>query len=301
MKFNEFAEEIRAELEGLLKKETTVSIHSVTKNNGVVLHGITIRMKSRNVSPTIYLEEFYNEFLKGKEIREIVSEIYGIYENDTYKENLDLRFFTEYENAKENIVFKLVNYEKNRVQLEDIPHVRYLDLAIVFVCVVRNDELGNATILIRNNHLELWKQSAQSIYNTARRNTPKLLPPELKTMEEVLGDLFGVNVQAEEEGIPEEFIKTGMYILSNRLRMCGASVILYDGILKEFADKCEKDIIILPSSIHEVILLPYNEEHDKDTLTQMVKEVNRTQVEAQEVLSDGVYVFLREENKIVPM
>lgn len=300
MKFNEFAEEIKLQLEEILKQESTVAIHSVTKNNGVVLHGITITNGKRNISPTIYLEEFYGEFLKGKKIPEIAGEIYGIYEHDTYKENLDLSFFTDYENAKDNIVYKLVNYEKNKELLKEVPHVRYLDLAIVFYCLVKNEELGNATILIRNNHLSLWKQNANAIYNVARNNTPKLLPPDLRSMEEILEELLAVR-EEDEDGMACDITETGMYVLTNKSRMYGASVIMYEHVLSSFAGQKKRDLIILPSSIHEVILIPYEDNHDREYLKQMVADVNRTQVDAQEVLSDQVYMYIRDEKKIVCM
>lgn len=299
VKFIEFAETIREELEELMKKETTVSIHSITKNNGVVLHGITISAESRNISPTIYLEEFYRDFLSGKKISEIVREIHGIYINDTYKENIDISFFTEFEKAKEKIVYKLVNYEKNKALLEEIPHVRYLDLAIVFQCIVKSRELGNATILIRNNHLALWQKTGEEIYEIALKNTPEILPPDLRTMEEILGELYSFDNDEESFDITAGIGQTGMYVLSNTKRLCGAGTILYSGVLKEFAKASQADLIILPSSVHEVIILPAQNRYDRDNLKQMVSEVNETQVDAQEVLSDGVYLYLREADEVI--
>ncbi|MBR4966576.1 MAG: hypothetical protein IKY53_08785 [Lachnospiraceae bacterium] len=300
MKFNEFAETVREELEELMKKETKVSIHSITKNNGVVLHGITISAESRNISPTIYLEEFYRDFLTGKQISEIVREIHGIYVNDTYKENIDISFFTEFEKAKEKIVYKLVNYEKNKGLLEEIPHVRYLDLAIVFQCMVQSEELGNATILIRNTHIALWQKTEEEIYEIALQNTPKLLPADLRTMEEILGELYSVD-QDEELSVAEQIGPTGMYVLSNKKRLCGAATILYPGVLRGFAKEQGKNLIILPSSVHEVILLPAQNGYDREHLKQMVSDVNETQVDAQEVLSDGVYLYLMKSDEVISL
>ncbi|MBE5878883.1 MAG: hypothetical protein E7288_02760 [Lachnospiraceae bacterium] len=301
MKFNEFAETIREELEELMKQETKVSIHSITKNNGVVLHGITIYAESRNISPTIYLEEFYHEFLKGKKISEIVREIHGIYVNDTYKENIDISFFTEFEKAKETIIYKLVNYEKNKTLLEEVPHVRYLDFAIVFLCMVQSRELGNATILIRNSHLTLWQKSEEEIYKIALENTPRLLPPDLRTMEEILGELYSFSQEEDEVLLTEQIGQTGMYVLSNEKRLCGAAAILYPDVLRNFAEEQGTDIIILPSSVHEVILITAKNGYDRENLKQMVTEVNETQVDAQEVLSDGVYLYLLKEDKVISL
>lgn len=303
LKFNEFAESVRVQLEEVLRKERTVTINRVTKNNGVVLHGITISSEGRNISPTIYLEEFYKEYLNGKGLSEIISEIHYIYENDTYKENVDLSFFTEFEQVKENIVYKLINYEKNQDVLEEMPYIRFLDMAIVFYCIIQTAEFGNATILIKNTHLKLWEKTGEEIYKLACENTIIKLPAELKSMEDILEEVMSdVSLQDNEsESDLTETLKTGMFVLTNRKRLCGAAVILYEGILQKFADTMKKDIIILPSSVHETILLPAELNHSSEVFREMVSEVNRTQVDEQEVLSDQVYLYLRKDDKIIVM
>ena len=89
MEFKEFREEIKIALEVRLQDGFMIGLNSITKNNGVVLHGITISNLNINVAPTIYLEEFYREYCKGRDFTSIVEDILSIYENNTYKEDLD--------------------------------------------------------------------------------------------------------------------------------------------------------------------------------------------------------------------
>lgn len=305
MDFMEFTQTIKEMAEVRCKENDKVSLNRVPKNNGVVLQGLTISKKGRNISPTIYLEEFYKEYQKGRSAEDIVEEILFIYEEKTLQNSLDMDFFTEYDKAVENIVFKLVNYEKNEELLADVPHVKYLDLAIVFLYLFRDHEIGNATILIHNNHLKIWEKTTEDLYEAACKNTPRLLKWELKGMEEILkelcaGDHFYDEEEAEtDEECPDIHDEGEMYVLTNHERINGAGVILYDSLLSRFAERKKKDIIILPSSVHEVILLPCDDNQDKRMLMDLVKEVNQTQVEAQEVLSDSVYLFSRKEQKVV--
>lgn len=304
MEFKEFREEIKIALEVRLQDGFMIGLNSITKNNGVVLHGITISNLNINVAPTIYLEEFYREYCKGRDFTSIVEDILSIYENNTYKEDLDLEFFTDFSRACGKIVFKLVSMEKNKELFEDVPYVPFLDLAIVFQCLVEHEALGNASILIRNSHLQMWNKSKEDVYELARSNTPGLLPPQIKGMGEILGELLGpadrerLSGEASTENCAEEIAEIPMFVMSNSAHVNGASVILYEGALAQFALRLQKDIIILPSSIHEVILIPFGGEYDRRYLEEMVREVNATQLDAMEILSDRVYIYKRDAARI---
>ena len=138
----------------------------------------------------------------------------------------------------------------------------------------------------------MWQVSLEEIYDVAFENTPKLLPYELLSMEQVVKNMF-----SEEEDLTEmEQIfdfenENAMYVLSNTSKLNGAAAILYPDILKDFAKSCGCDLYILPSSIHEVILVPAKGKGDIEGLNEMVQDVNATQVEPEEVLSDHVYLF----------
>lgn len=193
-------------------------------------------------------------------------------------------------------MFKLINYEQNKNLLQKIPHIKILDLAIIFNCLVDADETGNATILIYNQHLSLWNITKDDLYHLAMKNTPALLTYELRDMSDVLIELMaGVPCNSMKEEF-EYMVPT--YVLSNKSKLNGSGCIFYHNLLHNLCEKLECDLYILPSSIHEVILIPAYDHDSYDELTSMVKEVNSTQLSKEEILSDHVYFYSRETGQI---
>lgn len=302
MKIHTFIYQVLQKMQEEMGEGIKVSLQDVTKNNGVVLTGLTIAQKDVNISPTIYLEDFYEAFLNGKSMEEIMEEIKEIYYRSKIDKDIDMKFFTEFDKAKERIVYKLIHYDKNRELLKEVPHREYLDLAIVYYYLVDMEEFTNATILIHHKHLENWNVTEADLYEVARENTPELLEVKFCGMLEILKELAGGDFLfgdgQEEDWLDELLVETrtftddiGMYVLSNHTRLYGAVTILYDGVMEECCKKLGGNFYILPSSVHEVILVPDRIDITKDNLIRMVREVNATQVEEQEQLSDFVYYY----------
>jgi len=311
MKIHTFMIRVLQKMQEEMGESATVSLQDITKNNGVVLTGLTISQKNVNISPTIYLEDFYEEYKKGKSMEAIMEEIKDIFYKSKMDQDIDMKFFTEYEQAKKRIVFKLINYDKNRELLKSIPHREYLDLAIVYYYLVDMKEFSNATILIHNKHTEAWQIDEETLYEVASQNTPQLLKTNFCGMMEVLKELaeedFWCEWMGEEkneaEGLLLETKKetdaTGMYVLSNQSRLYGAGVILYEGVPEQCREHLGGNYFILPSSVHELILVPDLGQVTREKLGEMVREVNATQVEEQEQLSDFVYYYDGENRGIV--
>lgn len=282
----------------------SAEITEVTKNNGVVLKGLALKEDDSSISPTVYLERYYDAYEGGRSIESIGEEIIEVYHKGNLGEFFDVTDFLDFEKAKKRIVYKLVNYEKNKVLLKQIPHKPFLDMAVVYYYLLENEQLDNATILIYNNHLESWNTTAKEIDEIAAHNTPLLLKEDLHSITEVLYQIMKkrneeeaaklLELENEEEGDPV------MYVLSNRNKIFGAAAILYSGVLKAFSDKLKKDLFILPSSVHEVILIPKDETMEWEKLQEMVQEVNSTQVEDVEILSDSVYCYQRNKDSLLP-
>lgn len=288
MNYETFKTSAVTSLQKYFGEQVTVSLHSVTKNNNIQLDGLTIQEPSINIAPTVYLNYYYEDYLSGKSFGSVLDDIITAYHDNLPNENMDFSFFTDYNKVKYHIIYKLINYKQNLELLKDIPHFRFLDLAVVFCCFLPNTPNGNATILIHNHHLDFWNITADSLYELAIKNTPILLPCERKSMEEVLKefsiDSFDYNSLSD---IPM------MHVLSNDIKLYGAAVILYPDVLAEFAKSKNSDLYILPSSIHEVLLLPKDQHTKVSDLNQIIQEVNTSQVLKEEILSDHVYCFDR--------
>ena len=295
MNYQNFKENIKHVIQNQLGSDVTVTIQEIIKNNNTHLDGLTILSDTLNISPTIYLNYYYRQYLKGKTMDEIYREILTVYRENTPRNNIDISFFTDYEKVKKRIVFKLINYDRNKALLDKIPYIRYLDLAIVFNCLVTSDANGSATILIYNHHLAFWNITKDDLYTLAMQNTPKLLTYDLRNMTDVLEELM--SDAALESDITDIELPIPMYVLSNTCKLNGSSCILYKNLLPMLGKKLDSDFYILPSSIHEVLLIPAYE-HNSEELTKMVREVNATQLANEEILSDHVYYFCRETGKL---
>ena len=263
MNYQEFLTTIRTQLSLRIETGVTLDIRSFTKNNGTHYDGLVLLHPKKNVSPAIYLMPYYHRYLEGVCLEEICEDILHTYQAHAPEENFDTSYFTDFSRASEHIVMRLVSFEKNQELLKEVPFFRYQDLAVIFYCLLHASAENQANILIHNHHLNLWKTDKETLYRLAKKNTPQLLPP--------------------------------LYVLTNTYRTNGATVLLYDDILKELSDLFEKDLIILPSSIHEVLILATdeNDRQNLDHYTAMVKEVNASQLQDEEILSDHAYYYCR--------
>ena len=296
MEFTNFTTLVQREVEKRAGENYRVKLNDVMKNNGVVLRGITLMQDDSNISPTIYLNPYYDAYENGDTtLGTVIDEVIDTYERNKINRSIDMKFFLNYETVRSRIIFKLINTEKNRELLRDVPYIPFHDLSIVFQCLVSEERFGNASILIHNVHLQLWKVNARELYECALENTPLLQGYELADMNTVLEEMKALGGIDDEE-IEDMQQEVPMYVLSNKSRINGATCILYKDILKDFAMVVDKDLYVLPSSIHEVILLPSDGTQESEQLKEMVREINQSQVEKEEVLSDSVYYYRRSDD-----
>lgn len=296
MSFEKFKETVLAEIRKKADGMYKIRIKSVTKNNGIKLTGITAEAEGCSCAPCVYLDGFYEGYVDGRmELSDTVDEIYRLLMKHLEEmRSIDISGFLDWENVKGNIHAKLVNSEKNKELLEKTPHRLFLDMAVVYYAVVGGLAAeGTGTYLIRNEHMEMWGQNEGNLYMTAISNMRSDGGPCFESMETVIKSIipegagFWRNMQQPSV--------VGMYVLTNRHKCYGASEILDKSTLRTIADKIGDGFIILPSSLHEVIVLEPDDTAEYERLADMVKEVNATQVDVEERLSDHVYVYSRSE------
>lgn len=281
-------------MESQFQEGQKVLIQPVLKNNGTVYDGLIIIDPILNISPTIYLNPYYHRFLDGVSMEDIYSDILSTYQENLPKEDFDISLFKDFDKAKERILVKLVNQERNSELLEEVPHIIFHDLAIIFVCAICDFLDEYATILIHNQHLEMWGISLDELYEIGMENTPKLLPYSFDSMENVLKHLS--------DGTLPFVTDIAMSVLTNQLKIHGATSIIYPGLLKRLANDLDDDIIIIPSSIHEVLIIPYQSTISKYSLLNfrdMIVQVNEEQLPDEEVLSDHAYLYLKDSEKLI--
>lgn len=290
MGFQTFVDNIVDLLQERMGDAYEIKVIRVTKNNDVELTGIAITRQEDSIFPTIYLEGLYEEFKEGARLSALVEKIINCHEEQSMALELDMDFFRDFNRVKDRIFYKLVSFEKNKKFLRDAPHLRWNDLAVVFYYAMEKEVMEGGYIAINRQHMLMWKQNAESLYRLAGRNTKREMPELLVSMRELVMELTGVWIR-DEDTVP-------MYVLTNQEKRFGAAAMLYSARIGELAGQLESDLLILPSSIHEVLLVPDHCGQDYTFYRQMVDEVNRTHVEPEEVLSYGLYRYCRKNSEI---
>lgn len=262
------------------------------KNNGVRLTGIVIMQDGENVTPNIYMEGFYREYLDGRRMEDIEADAARLYEGCRIKGGLSLPDMTDFEAVRGLICFKPVNRERNREKLKSMPHRDFLDLAIVYFVPVPVGGGMGGTITIEDHIFRLWQTDEESLYGYALENTRRLYPVILQSLEDVIRDVMGDDAPAglfpERDGIPA----VPLYVLRCYSGdMSNAAAMLYGDILREFGQE-HGNFYILPSSIYEVLLTPAGPgPADGRYMCGMVRAANTEQVLPDEVLSDNAYYY----------
>ena len=295
MNYTEFVCAVEKSMSLKMKEGVKVSSYTAVKNNGRERKGIVVEAPGVNISPTIYLEEYYQCYQSGETLEEIVEDIRLFYESIRKEESWDYKKILSYEGVKDRIVFKLINTEKNREFLETVPHTDLLDLSVVFYVLLEVSGEGAAMMTICESHLRQWGIDRDLLWKTAVENGKRILPAELFTMRHALSEIVG---SAEEGSGDEGNLLAGgsgewdrMYVLTNRIRSYGAACIAYPYIPGMIGDALRSDYYILPSSVHEVMIVPACGGIEGRELEEMVREINATQVAEEEVLSDHIYYY----------
>ena len=249
--------------------------------------------------PVIYINHMYEQYLAGDSFEEVMEfsagKLADAFQNipDQYKS-----FKISY--AEEKIVMMLVNTEQNKEMLKKAPHREFNDLSIVYRYMTGMEQGNRDTVLVDNGLAKAFGMSEQQLYEAAAINTKKLFPPLVKTVDEIIREMF------IKDGMPEEFADMmllrcppdfSMYMITNDQIYNGAVSMLYEEKLHELAEKLGDDLYILPSSIHEVMVVSARL-NDPETLAQMVTEINMDQVDLEERLSNQVYFYDKDLRKI---
>ena len=294
MSFEELVRQMRLDLMMKWGEDYEFQAACVQKINGVEQPVLRIRRKGNSVGIQIGIGDVCDRIRKGGNRREAEKELIsrveeGLKQIRSGETVLQTgQGILDYREARERLVYRLIQTRRNERLLQQIPHVPYLDLSIVFELYWKQ-EGQHCSCLVYNSHLEQWGVTPEEVERQARENTPIRLPAVFDSLEQMLLPMMG--------GLRQE--PSGLSVLSNREGFHGAAAILYPGELKRAADQLQNDLVVLPSSIHEVLLLPDALGQDYGMLTRLVQEINRNEVEQEEWLSDHPYRYLRKEDRLV--
>lgn len=289
MTFKEFTERVREEMEGCLEEGASLEVKPVMRSSGIVGTGLYRKKPGSSVSPIVWLEDEYRDYAEQgadetawascfSHMAEVLSA------KEMGKAGLLADKLQDYHQVQGNIVYRLIHRGRNQKLLEHTPHLPYLDLAVVFGLWEADGPDSGSFCLVQDQLMEVWGVDVRELLARARENTSRLLPARLYGFPDL--------------GIGTRELPIPMKILTNSKGIYGAAVILYEGLLADLADKLGSSLILLPSSVHEWILLQDSPEADYKQLGETVRQVNDEVVKEQEILSDHAYRFVREKGSL---
>ncbi|WP_029322219.1 DUF5688 family protein [Butyrivibrio sp. AE3004] len=282
-----FYNEVVKKVEAYYGDSAIVTTHEIVKNNGLVKRGLCVKNTKSNCAPTLYLDDFYVKYKEGRDFNDISEEVIETFDKYIVNRQVDMSFFKDYGSISDKICFKIVNKERNEEKLKNVPHRLVEDLAVIYF-VALNAMGIDGSVQIRNEFLELWDATEEDLFEAALDNTPRIFPANIIPMGDFLSAKSGDDI------FRDVFSSNNLLIATNDKYLGGASVMLYPGLLKEVGDKFGANFYILPSSVHELILLSETfEGNEADNLIEMVKCVNSTCVPSEDVLADSLYYFDR--------
>lgn len=278
MEEQQFYEAVKQHMERYMGGQgLEVCFHYMNKNNNQKLPVLTIQGEQEEFYPVIYLKSFYEQWQEGKTLETIVKEMIRIWQKaNNQKMNVPESFF-DFNKGKERLFFRLVNTGMNGDLWMKTPFLPWNDLALTVRWLVEESEEGISSILITEKEVERWGVSVEEIFKQAKVNTERLFPAKVIEFSSLFPQLSTVDG------------KRKMYILTNTKEVNGATALCYPGVVWELAKKLDRNLFILPSSIHEVILV---EEHDRmsaNDFYDMIRQANDTVVKEEDILSYQLY------------
>lgn len=176
-------------MEQALGKEYELSLHRITKNNGLILDGLCISKNKNPVAPAIYLNNCYHQYLEGCSLEEITQELLELYRSNEALPTIHPARLSDYSAMKSRTACRLINTAANETLLQDMPHIPWNDLSIVFYLFLQENDTGIMTAGIHTSHLNTWGISQDELFQAAISNVSQLFPPSITSMDCILEDL----------------------------------------------------------------------------------------------------------------
>ena len=303
MNFEEFINTIKDTIKEYLPEDYRDAEVNILENRKLNTNytGLTVTREGDTLAPTINLNNLFDSYSKHPEhsITAVMQEVASVIQHTP--ETFDIGRIMDYDRVKKNLFMRLSAAEKNKDLLEHAPHIRKEDLAITFHIMLDQSDKGTATTMINDNMMEAYGIDLDQLYQDALLNSPVICPAQIENMGEALSRMMIEDmksagappevIQEMEKDLKESNKDNPMTIITNDRLVDGASAIFYPGVMDLVGERMKGDYFILPSSVHETLVVPDDGRVSLQELTDMVKEVNMTQVNPEDQLTDQVYHY----------
>lgn len=291
---NEFYEKLKETVQEKMG-DIPVELLKSVKNNNITHTSILIGQKDREVTPSIHLESMYQHYKNGwgmEQAAGFVIQAWQAYQNQ--KPDLPISEFLDWQEAKEKIYFRLFSARCNPHYIREGICRDFLDMVLVAYYHAGDTDSGIMGIRITKELAEKqWHISGEEICRMAEINSPRLFPPQIKRLDSILLAYLerGLGKGIVPQDIREVLEQNPMYILQNEQRINGAAVMAYEGLLTRIYEKLGGGFYIIPSSIHELLLMPDTKRINEGMVRKTIFQINREHVEPEERLSDSLYHY----------
>lgn len=294
--YDEIINAIREEIPEDIRDMMEVDIREVVKANDTVLHGVVIKGPEQAIVPTIYIEDCIKQLPENFAMKDLAEAIISLYQVGMREAPAVESLSLEFDDIKDKLVVQLAEVERNRDRLKELAY-KPLDNGMVMLAyvVVQEDERGSMRFAVTKDIAEGQNYDIDKMFETAMKNNEPVLV-------DISDAIFSDGIEFAENLFDKEIngkLPDSMYTLTNSSTNLGAAALYYPDVQKRIADMLQNSYYVLPSSIHEVMILPCSVNDNPEFLRKMVKEANETVVNPQEILSDRVFMYDREKERLV--
>lgn len=295
MSFEEFKEQFTNDVKETLEDrgvDVNVAVNTVNKLNESY-EAMTVTPEGSNVGVNVNIDRFYDAVQDGADYDEVVyNAVRTVEKGIAQRPEVDVSALTDYEQMKDKLIMEVVSADANAEMLENIPHQKMEDMAVVYRFVLESNNEDRATILVTNQLLDTMGITPEQLHQDAMENSPELKPVVIRGMSEVMAEMMGMSAEdLAAMGMPTDPADEQMYVATVPDKIHGAGVLAYQDFMDQAAERAGGDFFILPSSIHELLIVPDNGQMGLHELEAMVREVNATQVAPEDKLTDSVYHY----------
>ena len=278
-----FAEDLKTNLQRL-GIEADISEHHIEKLNDSY-NAFNVTPKGSSIGINANLDEIFYAMERGRDYSEVLSGVTESLKGSLeHMPKLQVSDLTNYEEMKSKLAMEVVSAERNAKMLQNVPHEQMEDIAVVYRLVLDSSKDASSTVLVTNDLMDKFGITHEQLHDDAMKNAPLIRPAEIKGMEETLNEMQGGPAL---EPDPDEILFVAGVPDQNH----GAAVIAYPNFFEDAAEKLGGDYFIIPSSIHEVLLVKDTGEMNARDLAALIREVNATEVAPEDVLTDHAYHY----------
>lgn len=289
MDFKEFVNKLEQDLKDAMadiSPGATVDVRSVEKLQEGSYTGITISPAGGNVGMNLNANQLFDQMQDGQSYEGVLAVAVSTAERGLHDmPAVDVSELMNYEAAKKYLCFDVVGSDRNADMLEKVPHTDKENISMVYRLQLDSTENGAATVLITNAMMEQFGVTKEQLHADAMENAQEIRPADFRAMAAVMAEMMGMPEEMMADMAPP------MYVATNQDKVQGAAVMFYPDFMDQAAKELGGDIFILPSSVHEVLILPDDGNMNAQELKEMVTSINASEVSPEDRLTDSVYHY----------